>query len=221
MRKEETNVIATYLDINHYAKLNLKYNPFSYLNDLELFSVTEDRIDMESLATKIIDSDSCFVEFYGKKGRGKSTQLQMLNYKHLQKATFCKLKKRGKQSIQIIPEILIIDSFHLLPFRNRLELLNKQKKLIISSHYPHSLLSSKKEFKKKVNFSNLRLSIELLEKIVTSRIKLARIDKNKSVPKIKMIYLEQLLNYHRNNLRGIQLDLYQLLIDANQDLYEL
>ncbi|MFL0085082.1 hypothetical protein, partial [Tenacibaculum maritimum] len=66
------------LNDNHYQKLNLKYNPFSFLNKNELLQVTYERLNLERLSKNIILSDSCFVEFYGNKGLGKSTHLQLL-----------------------------------------------------------------------------------------------------------------------------------------------
>jgi len=221
MKKEKIKACTSFLDINHYANLNLKYNPFSYLNDQELFYISEDRIHLEKLAPKIKDSNSCFIEFHGKKGRGKSTHLQLLHYRFLPGATFYKLKKKHQQTIKTTSDILIIDSFQLLSFKNRLELLKNQKKLLITCHYSHSFLSSKKEFNKKINFSKLNLTIELLEKIVTSRIELAHIDNNKPVLRIKTTYLKQLLKKHKNHFREIQSDLYQQFLNLNQDFYEL
>jgi len=84
------------LDINHYSKLNLRYNPFSYLNNEELFNVTDERINLQELSNSIKSKSTFFIEFYGKKGRGKSTLVQTLYTKYLSKATFFQLKKKER-----------------------------------------------------------------------------------------------------------------------------
>ncbi|MFL0123940.1 hypothetical protein V2590_04570, partial [Tenacibaculum maritimum] len=114
------------LNDNHYQKLNLKYNPFSFLNKNELLQVTYERLNLERLSKNIILSDSCFVEFYGNKGLGKSTHLQLLYSKYVKEAKFVLLKKKKKQFIEKTDKILIIDSFQLLTPTNKVYLLNNQ-----------------------------------------------------------------------------------------------
>lgn len=219
MNKAQT--VNSHLDVNHYAYLNLKYNPFSYLNDEELFSITSDRINLEKLVTKISTCKSCFVEFYGNKGRGKSTHLQLLHYKYFPEATFYKLKKTKTYAIKPIKNMLIIDSFQLLSLKNKLNLLQKQKQLIITSHYSHRFLSSKRGLNDSINFSKLDLKVNDLEKIIATRMELARLNKEKPIPKITQTFIGKLLKTHKNNLRQIQAELYQQLVNLNEDVYEL
>ncbi|WP_299107502.1 hypothetical protein [uncultured Tenacibaculum sp.] len=210
------------LDINHYSKLNLKYNPFSYLNDQELLAVTEERINLKDLAFKITASSSCFVEFYGKKGRGKSTLLQSLYSNHLPNATFVQLKKKKSEYVQVVPGILIVDSFQLLSIQNKLQLLKNQNKLIIGSHYSHKIpYFSRRKLYEKVNFNKLELDINFVKKIVQQRIELACLDSDKESIQVKDEYLERLLVVHGNNLRAIQTCLYDFFLNPNKELYEL
>ncbi|WP_299161318.1 hypothetical protein [uncultured Tenacibaculum sp.] len=210
------------LEIDHYSRLNLKYNPFSYLNDQELLQVTFERINLERLTKKIKSSDSCFVEFYGKKGRGKSTLLQSLYSNHLPNATFVKLKKKKHQYVNVVPGILIIDSFQLLSIQNKLQLLKNQNKVIISSHYSHKIpYFSKSKLYEKVNFNKLDIDIEFLKKIVQYRIELASLDPQNKLPKIKREYLESLIKDYGNNIRAVQLCLYNFFLNPNKKLYEL
>ncbi|WP_417799360.1 hypothetical protein [Tenacibaculum sp.] len=210
------------LEQDHYQKLNLKYNPFSFLNDQELLKVTEERINLNDLALKTMSTSSCFIEFYGKKGKGKSTLLQSLHSKHLANSTFFKLKKKEHSYINTIPGILIIDSFQLLSTKNKLELLTNQNKLIIGAHYSHKIpYFPKRKLYKKINFSKLELDINLLRKIVHKRIELACLDSQKESIKIKDAHLQKLLEDHGNNLREIQLSLYDFFLNLNNELYEL
>ncbi len=210
------------LDVDHYAKLNLKYNPFSYLNNQELFQVTEERIDLEGLTNSIKGKNSFFIEFYGKKGRGKSTLAQTLYAKYLPEASFFQLKKKEQCYINKTSGILIIDSFQLLSLKNRLTLLNTQKRLIICSHYSHKTLSFlKRDFNHRVNFNKLKIDAVFIQEFVEKRIKLACLNENKSLPIIEVAYLKKLLNVYKNDLRSIQLSLYDFFIDPKKELYEL
>lgn len=209
------------LSVNHYTNLNLKYNPFSYLNDRELFLVTIERIDLENLKAEMDTKSSFFIEFYGKKGRGKSTHLQVLYYKYFKDAVFYKLHKANKYTIVPTPKVLIIDSFQLLSLKNRIQLLNTQKKLIVSAHYSHSFLRATTGLKKKISFSALHLDVATLERIIILKLRLARLDAGIALPKLKYAYLEQLIIKYNNNLRGIQLELYHQFLKPNPDVYEL
>ncbi|SFZ80929.1 hypothetical protein [Tenacibaculum maritimum] len=210
------------LNDNHYQKLNLKYNPFSFLNKNELLQVTYERLNLERLSKNIILSDSCFVEFYGNKGLGKSTHLQLLYSKYVKEAKFVLLKKKKKQFIEKTDKILIIDSFQLLTPTNKVYLLNNQSKLIITSHYSHSLFQLKhKNFRAKVNFNKLEFDMNLLKKIVSSKIKLAAIDSEKELPKIKNEHLDYLLNKYKKNIRAIQASLYDAFLTTQKNFYEL
>lgn len=210
------------LSIDHYSNLNLKANPFSYLDDQELLQTIEPRIELEALAKSIKSSDSCFVQLYGNKGLGKSTHLQALYYNYFPEAEYYKLKKVKRGYPVKTHKVLFVDSFQLLSIKNRVQLLKNQQKIIIASHYSHSFLNLKnREMNKSFNFNQLSLSIELLNRIVTNKIKLARINKAKAIPKIKKVYLLTLLKKHKNNLRAIERELYQDFINLNMDFYEL
>ncbi len=209
------------LPVNHYMNLNLKYNPFSYLNDEELLQATIERVALKELKAEIDTKGFYFVEFYGKKGRGKSTHLQLLYYKYFRDAVFYKLHKVKHYNIAPTSKVLIIDSFQLLSLKNRIELLKNQKKLIVSSHYSHGFLRSEKGFKTKVSFSKLYLNITTLEHIINAKLQLACFDVNVGMPKLKKVYLEHLLDKYGNNLRGIQLELYHQFLKSNSGVYEL
>jgi hypothetical protein len=210
------------LSIDHYYNLNLKANPFSYLDDKELLQTIEPRIELEDLAKSIKSCNSCFVQLYGNKGLGKSTHLHALYYNYFPEAEYFKLKKAGREYLVKTPKVLFVDSFQLLSLKNKVQLLNNQQRIVIVSHYSHSFLNLKnREIKKSFNFNQLNLSIELLNRIVTNKIKLARINKAKAIPKIKKVYLLTLLKKHKNNLRVIEGELYQGFINLNTDFYEL
>lgn len=210
------------LKLDHYTQLNLRYNPFAYLNDEELLEVTEDRINLEAIADKIDSSDSCLVQFYGKKGRGKSTHLQALHKHYFPEATFYKLQKNGKISIEKTEGILFIDSFQLLSLKNQLELLNSQQKLIIGAHHSCSILNFKqRQYHQKINFSDLKTEINFINEMVNSRMKLARLHPEKPIPKLKNSLLEELHDQYQNNLRGIQESLYEFFLHPKKQHYEL
>ncbi|WGH75304.1 hypothetical protein P8625_14700 [Tenacibaculum tangerinum] len=210
------------LEQDHYQKLNLKYNPFSFLNRNELLLTTVERINLTNLASEIKRNDTCFVEFIGRKGRGKSTLLNLLYTKYLPEATFIPLKTKNFTPILVTEGILIIDSFQKLSIKNKHHLLNNQKKIIVASHYSHKiLLHQNKSFTKKINFNTLGVDIDLLEKIVKNKIQLASLDHQKASPKIPREFLKSLLKKHGNNLREIQLSLYELFLHPNKELYEL
>lgn len=210
------------LSLDHYSNLNLKANPFSYLDDQELLQIIEPRIELEALAKQIKSCASCFIQLYGNKGLGKSTHLQSLYYNYFQEADHYKLKKNKRQYVVKTPKVLFVDSFQLLSLKNKIQLLNNQQKIVIASHYSHSFLNFKKrEINKSFNFNQLRLNIELLNRIVTNKIKLVQISKTSPIPKIKKGYLQTLLKNNKNNLRAIERALYQDFINLNQDFYEL
>jgi len=211
-----------HLAIDHYAKLNLKYNPFSYLNNQELSEVTYERINLDKLTNSIQHNNSFFIEFYGKKGRGKSTLAQFLNNKYLPEATFLQLKKKDRSRVEKTSNILIIDSFQLLSIKNKLELLNNQKRLIICSHFSHNFLNfSKRSFSKSINFNKLSFDEVILEKIVNKRIQLACLNEDEPLPKLKTAYLKELVDSHKNDLRSIQLKLYDFFLVPKKEYYEL
>lgn len=211
-----------FLDVNHYSKLNLSYNPFSFLNNQELFDVTYERINLDTLTNSIKDKSSFFVEFYGKKGRGKSTLVQTLHAKYLPEASFIQLKKKEKNHISITSNILIIDSFQLLTVKNKLELLNQQKRLIICSHYSHNVFNFlNRNINQRINFNKLSFNETILEKIINKRIKLACLDVNKPLPKFKKNYIKELVGKHGNDLRSIQLALYDFFLQPKKEYYEL
>lgn len=209
------------LENDHYQKLNLAYNPFSILTGNELLQVSYERFNLQELAKHINANNSCFVEFYGKKGHGKSTTLELLSKKYLPEAQFVPLKKKTTQFIFPTQKLLIIDSFQLLSPKNKLLLLNKQEKLIIGAHYSHRWFQfSNKAFNESINFNRLDFSLKLLEKIVSSRIKLASINPKMAVPKVKPEHLEKLLNKHHTNMRAIQFTLYNDFL-TEKKIYEL
>jgi len=210
------------LSLDHYSSLNLRANPFSYLDDRELLQTIESRIELETIAKHIESSSSCFIQFYGNKGLGKSTHLKALYYDYFPDAEFCKLKKNKRQYIAKTPKILFVDSFQLLSLKNKFQLLNNQQRIIIASHYSHGFLNFKnREINKSFNFNQLKLSLELLNRIVTNKIKLVQISKTKPIPMIKKEYLQTLLKKNKNNLRAIQMELYKDFIELNKDFYEL
>lgn len=208
--------------IDHYTKLNLKYNPFSYLNEEELMEVTEDRVNLESIAEKIRSSNSCFVEFCGKKGRGKSTHLQALYHRYFPDAVFHRLKKNQKTHVTTCEGILFIDSFQLLSLKNRVELLKNQRKLIIGAHTSHDFINFKqREFKKKVSFSNIDVDIEFITRMITQRMELARLNPKDPIPKLATSYIQELYKQYQDNLRGLQEALYDFFLNPKKGNYEL
>lgn len=211
-----------HLDIDHYSRLNLKYNPFSFLDTTELSEVLEDRIDLNALAAKMNTSDSFYIEFIGKKGRGKSSQLLKLFNEYFPSHSFVELKRGSKQSVESTSNILFVDSFQLLSIPNKWKLLKEQKRVVIAAHSSHDVLPfSRRGFTEKVNFSKLPIDSILLQSIVNSRLKLAQLDSGKSVPKIKPNYLMKLLETYQNDLRSIQLALYDEFVELNEEVYEL
>ncbi|WP_299891564.1 hypothetical protein [uncultured Lacinutrix sp.] len=210
------------LSLDHYSNLNLKANPFSYLNDQELLQTIEPRVELETIAKYIKSCTSCFIQLYGNKGFGKSTHLQSLYYDYFPEADYYKLKKNKKQYITRTHKVLFVDSFQLLSLKNKLQLLKSQERIIIASHYSHSFLNLKnRELNRSFNFNQLSLNIELLNRIVTNKIKLVQISKTNPIPMIKKEYLHTLLKKNKNNLRAIERELYQDFINLNKDFYEL
>ncbi len=208
--------------VDHYTNLNLKYNPFSYLNEEELLQVTEDRIDLESIAQKIQSSDSCLVQFYGKKGRGKSTHLQALHQMYFPDSVFYKLKRKYKPYIAKSDKILIIDSFQLLSLKNRIELLKSQQKIVIAAHTSHEILNFKRRaYNEKISFSKVPLDLAFISNMIDSRIELAKLNTEKPRPKLRTSYVEKLYHQYQDNLRGIQEALYEFFLNPEKENYEL
>lgn len=211
------------LSIDHYSKLNLKYNPFSFLNEEEQLQSVILRFQMEELVKKIEDSKSIFVEFYGKKGHGKSTHLSFLINRYFPNADYIKLQKNNSSVVSITENILVIDSFQLLTLKNRLNLLRKQKKLITSSHNSHrfGIGFIKDKCYEYVNFNKLELEFEMLKSIINSKIEIAILNKEQPIPKIKDSYLQSLKKKYNKDLRAMQMNLYTEFLNLNSKNYEI
>ncbi len=211
------------LSIDHYTNLNLKYNPFSFLDPEKQLHATVPRFDVGVLADEIRNCESLFLEFFGKKGHGKSTHLSMLILSYLPNAEYHRLKQADRKYIKPTSNILAIDSFQLLSLKNRIELMKNQKILIYTTHLSHrsGMILRKDKTYKGFNFTTMDLELAALQKIISSKIELARLNREVSIPKVKQSYLSALYNLYKKDIRSIEAALYSEFLNPRSTCYEL
>ncbi len=118
-------------------KKSYDFNPFCGVLDEDLNQIIEPRFDLGQLAEKIKKTSNLAIEFFGKKGRGKTTHLRAL-YQITENASLHLLKAKSKanQILDTPSQIVFIDSSHYLSFTDRIRILKHKKVVISTTHYP-------------------------------------------------------------------------------------
>lgn len=122
--------------ITENKEIRYKYNPYGGLTAEEQEKVLVPKIDFQQLLEDIEQSEKILIEFVGKKGRGKTSHLKIINQLHPSSELFL-LRTKSKQFQEICEsdkEVVLIDSIQHLNLKERLKLYRSKRKIVLTTH---------------------------------------------------------------------------------------
>lgn len=197
-----------------FAHLNLMFNPFGSLTNAEVSKLIVPVLNLEDLATFLNTHQNVAIQFFGDKGRGKTTHLIAL-HKIFPNAPIIFLERNKAKPTIPQSKIVFVDGVHKLWFWRRWKLWKQPQSIIFTSHFDY-----KKEFKNhKSNFLSFEIKnwdLSHLHQILTNRIEMATENIEHSVPRISLETLEKLHQKYGDNFRGIIFELYDIFQNLNE-----
>jgi len=192
--------LTTKLPYNH---LNLKQNPFGELDFTELQALTT--VDAYSVVKKLMEPGFA-VQYIGKKGRGKTSNLLAL-HRFFPSSPYVRVKMKGKNGIPPGTPLFIDEAQNLSLWR-RLRLFNRNRSYVIGTHEDLG-----KELKAKgLDFQSIypgkNLNVAKLARIFQIRIEHARRGPG-PVPQIKYGTIQELMDKYHDDLRSMEDELYE------------
>lgn len=191
------------------------FNPFSGLNDEEIFQAIVPRMDIEFIAEKIKSREPNVIEFVGPKGRGKTLHLRFLKLFFPEFPIFFLDKNsRFDPILQSDSEVVFIDSIHHLSLPQRIKIYKTKKIVILTTHFTRTW-----EYRIAgtpwLKYNLKGIDTETLKKIVVKRIRLSIENHQEDVP-VNDAYLNRLIKTYQDNYREILNHLYRLFQPKTQ-----
>lgn len=184
-----------------------RYNPFGGISDQELTSILLPKYDLTQIAKRLKEDPRTIIQFVGKKGRGKTSHLRMLQYELPDAALFLLDRNSSINEInQCTATTLLIDSIHHIPLRHRHQLFKQHRAILLTTHRSKQseFLIARRPYK---SFYFKGIDIKQLQTIVERRITKAMHSNDPVI--LKTDYLQQLVKKHGDHYRGILNELYQ------------
>lgn len=195
---------------------NIKYNfnPFGGLSLEELAQVINPNKHLKELEIHLQISDPLILELVGRKGRGKTTHLQLLHRKYPESQLFSLNKGTHlfEEILKSKSSLILIDSIHHLSIGERLKIYNLQKQIVFTTHHTKWLetrLSSNKFISAKIK----GISLNSLKEMIYSRVENAAIGVHEI--KLNTQAIEKLITEYGDDYRGILRKLYTNFADEN------
>lgn len=192
-----------------------RYNPFGGISDHELTSILLPKYDLTQIAQELKENPRSIIQFVGKKGRGKTSHLRMLQYELPDAALFLLDRNSSINEInQCTATILLIDSIHHIPVWQRHKLFKQHRAMLFTTHWskqPEFLLARrpyKSYYFKGINTTQLQT-------IVERRITKAMSSNDPVI--LNTDYLQQLVKKHGDHYRGILNELYRQFQSAHYE----
>lgn len=189
-------------------KIKYKYNPYGGITEEDLAKVLIPKIDFQQLLKDVELSNGILIEFVGKKGRGKTSHLKMINQLYPSSALFL-LNSKSKQFKEIYEsekEVLLIDSIHHLTILERLKLYRSKRKIILTTHisrfWEYKLVKSTYQT---YRFKGIERSH--LSKIIRRRLLLAAEPNQEVIIDVKA--MDSLVSRYKDDYRSILHHLYK------------
>lgn len=181
--------------------INYDYNPFGGIDPEDIAHVISSDHSFKQWIDLIEDPTPKIIEFVGKKGRGKTTHLNLL-HRFFDDSQILHLDQNRKNIHLSKARLIFVDSIQQLTWNRRMKLwLNRDTTYIITTH-----ISKKWEYKlAKRNYHSFKfkgISIKQLEHILKSRIELAS-DINPEAIQINQNVLKDLIKRYKDDYRGI------------------
>ncbi len=143
--------------------------------------------------------------FLGQKGRGKTTHLLAIHQKYSD-APYIHLPEVGKQPTIPRAKTIFLDEAQRLPRLIRPVIWQRAQTWVIASHQNHRQELERAGFRVQL-ITLTGLSLEKLQAIIEKRLAWARRSEGE-IPRPAIARLEQLLEIYRDDLRGIESELY-------------
>lgn len=118
------------------TQVKFDYNPFAGIIDNDLEHIIMPKFDVEEMKSIILKSESIAVEFLGKQGRGKTTNLRYLQ--KLMPTVPLFMLEKGARILEILDNesnTVFVDSIHHLNFFERIRLFKEKKQVIYTTHW--------------------------------------------------------------------------------------
>lgn len=187
--------------------ISFNFNPFCGLSDEELEQVIVPKIDLPKLAKLVSNGQPKIVEFVGKKGRGKTSHLKLLQ-QHLSDYPLFLLNEQSDFSkIYNHPsKIVFIDSIHHFNMWQRRRLFQMDKTIVLTTHWSRFFeikMAGKAYFK----FDFKGIDKAILTTILENRMRIASTERE-TIFKIKNAEVASLIKKYGDDYRGILNHLY-------------
>lgn len=185
------------------------FNPFAGVLENDLEKIIIAKFDVESMLKQIQQSESIAIEFVGRQGRGKTSNLMYLQKQIPQYPIFLlNANTKAVKLFQNKSEIVFVDSIHHLSIFDRLKLFRTKKVIVYTTHWSRKLeciLVGKKH--QAIRFKGI--TKEVLRRILNKRLQFAAINKLKPKDKFTDQESYQLIQQFGDNYRGIINHLYE------------
>ena len=187
---------------------SFNYNPFSGVLEDDIEKILVPKFNLDSIVSKINNSDNLNIEFLGKQGRGKTTHLIYLQ-KQMKKYPIFLLNSNSTITdiINNKASIVFVDSIHHLNIFDRVRLFKVKEKVIYTTHWSRKLdcyLAGKDNYSIKFKGINNEILLDILNK----RLQLAN-SRKKEQEIFTKNEIKLLINKFGDNYRGIINYLYE------------
>ena len=187
-----------------FAHLNLRFNPFGELTRQERATLAV--VDLGDLP-RFLHNERHAIQFLAHQGNGKSTHLLAL-HTHFSDASYTQFYPGEKPTLSLTP-MSFLDSFDLLPARQRRRLYGRMRSFACTTHVD----LSNELHRAGIHVRTVevgRYAPSRLKEIFRRRIVFAQRHANQPVPALHDKTVQRLMEKHGDNIRAMESELYDI-----------